>query len=151
MKNKKIVLLFFIAIGFIISGLLRDTLFLNISRQINKTVNFHPLPEYLSFLNNFSAQELSILKSALTLFFLATTLLLSTIFIKLFLEKKNQKHFAYLFLALVILSGFIGGLYLLTGNHHLYSISKAIINALQSPLVAVIYYLSIKINTKVDD
>lgn len=151
MKSKKLILILFIAIGFIVSGLLKDTLFLNITRQIHKTENHHSIPQYLNFLTNFSVKQLNILKSILTLLFISITFLLSIFFIKLYLEKKNQKHFLFLFIGLLVLSLLIGFLYLTTKNHHLYSISRIIINALQSPLIAVIYYLSIKLNTKTDD
>ena len=153
--NKKIVLILFILTAIFLE-FLRDYLFVNINLQIqfiNQINNGYDAVNYtdssiLNLTEDFTVQNLKVLKWSMTLFFFTLFVLLGILFSYVIWDKKTAKKFSklYFFSGLTLfITGFIFfvlGLLLNTENRfNFYYISLELSHFVQSTLYPITFLL----------
>lgn len=157
MKNKQGRLLFCIAIiiAFVLLGFLRDFLFVHLNYQIAKLYYKdynYTLPDFVSFLGNFSYAGLNNLKWVFTVLFLLLYFLLTIITVKqLFPAKIYFRITAFFYLGVVILGAiaYIFGVVVFSSDRA-YNIALFFTHMVQSPIVIMILIPAFKLAPRKD-
>ena len=133
----------FIFIIIISVGSFREVIFVNLNNQIsfiNGEIPQSGLVSYLSFISNFSISTLVILKWVFTIAYMLFFLFLGRYVISNFF---NSKEFASWYTGVYILFFLLSGLFFLVGyfsgsTENMYSLARAVMGALQSPIPLLI-------------